>query len=364
VPLDGGGEIQVEFLAPDEAAYEAYYNVIANPLLWFLQHSMWDVPRAPIIDRATWQAWEGYRAVNLLFADAIARQVRATARRTLVMLQDYHLYLVAERLRATLRRRERPTTLHFVHIPWPGPEYWRILPPGMRQPILHSLCAVDVLGFQTAEDRLNFLRTCESMLPQAAVNFRRGRRGLRPRLIVSGPPDPHEPASADYFHALQARRKELDLEEEIRFVFESGSDPEQGLTIDLDLVGDLYRTSDLMLMPSHREGFAIPVLEAGLLGIPVVSTAVPAAVEIGGQDIILFDEQEPPARLAERLLAWSRTSQVHRLRRRVRQNYTWQAIFQHQIRPCSTAARPSAPPQRRAARSPVARPAVEAFSRL
>jgi trehalose 6-phosphate synthase len=176
VPLEGGRGVEVRFLSPREAAYEGYYNAIANPLLWFLQHSMWDVPRAPIINRATWQAWEeGYKAVNCLFAEAIVQRVQATSRPTLVMLQDYHLYLVPRLVRAGLRRRERPTILHFVHIPWPGPEYWRILPPAMRHEILNGLCAVDLLGFQTGEDGLNFLRTTESLLPRAAVNYRRGR---------------------------------------------------------------------------------------------------------------------------------------------------------------------------------------------
>jgi trehalose 6-phosphate synthase len=91
------------------------------------------------------------------------------------MLQDYHLYLVARYLRDMLRRRERPTTLHFVHIPWPGPEYWAILPPVMRQAILEGLCAVDILGFQTRGDGLNFIRTCESHLPRAHVSYKRGR---------------------------------------------------------------------------------------------------------------------------------------------------------------------------------------------
>jgi trehalose 6-phosphate synthase len=176
VTLEEGATVQVEFVSPEASAYEGYYNVISNPLLWFLQHSMWDVPRTPIIDRSTWQAWDGgYKAINLMFADTIARRVRASRQPTLVMLQDYHLYLVARYLRDRLRRRERPTVLHFVHIPWPGPEYWSILPPGMRQAILNGLCAVDILGFQTREDGLNFLRTCESHLPQVSVNYRRGR---------------------------------------------------------------------------------------------------------------------------------------------------------------------------------------------
>jgi len=176
VTVAEGCKIGVQFLAPEPSAYEGYYSVIANPLLWFLQHSMWDVSRKPVIDRATWQAWEeGYLVVNRLFAQAIAEQVRAASRPTLVMLQDYHLYLVARFLRDLLPPRRWPTILHFVHIPWPGVGYWRILPPAMRQSILDGLCAVDLLGFQTHDDGLNFIRTCESLLPRAQVDFGQGQ---------------------------------------------------------------------------------------------------------------------------------------------------------------------------------------------
>ncbi len=157
--------------------------------------------------------------------------------------------------------------------------------------------------------------------------------GCRPKLILTGPPDPHDANSMAYFRELQALRQELGIDEEMRFVFESGPDPEEAFIIEPEVVGDLFRVSDLMFMPSHREGFAMPVLEAGLVGIPVVCTEVPAAVEIGGKDVILFDKDEDPAHLANRILAWSMESPVHRLRRRVRQNYTWQAIFARDIEP-------------------------------
>ncbi len=156
-------------------------------------------------------------------------------------------------------------------------------------------------------------------------------RGCRPRLVLTGPPDPHDVESMAYFRSLQALREELGVEEEMRFVFESGPDPDRGYIIDASVVGDLFRVSDLMFMPSHREGFAMPVLEAGLAGIPVVCTGVPAAVEIGGEDLLTFGLDEAPERLAARILAWAEGSPVHRLRRRVRQRYTWQAIFRRDI---------------------------------
>lgn len=158
-------------------------------------------------------------------------------------------------------------------------------------------------------------------------------QGCSPRLVVTGPPDPHEPESMAYFHELQALRQSLDVEQEMRFVFESGPDPAEPLIISLDVVSELYRAADVLFMPSHREGFGMPVLEAGLMGVPVFSTAIPAAEEIGGSDIILFDTEEGPSRTAERILSWVNQDPISRFQRRTRRNYTWDAIFREKIAP-------------------------------
>jgi len=177
VPIgEEGGSIRVKFVTSEDAAYDGYYKVIANPLLWFLQHSMWDIFRSPTIDRTTWQNWQnGYVTVNRQFAEAVTRQILTDQRPALVMLQDYHLYLTPYFIRRVFRPRVKYTLMHFIHIPWPGAEDWGFLPPRMRQSILEGLCAVDLLGFQTREDGLNFIRTCESHLPHAHVNFKQGR---------------------------------------------------------------------------------------------------------------------------------------------------------------------------------------------
>jgi trehalose 6-phosphate synthase len=174
---EDGRAIDLHLVPLEDEVYEGYYNVISNPLLWFLQHSMWDFISSPTISRDTWQAWEeGYVAANRQFAQVVAQNIRSASGRVLVMVQDYHLYLLPRMLRKSLRRTRHAnkyTLTHFVHIPWPGPEEIRILPPGMRQAILESLTALDVLGFQTSEDCLSFLRSVESHLPGAYVSYKR-----------------------------------------------------------------------------------------------------------------------------------------------------------------------------------------------
>lgn len=176
VSLDEETSLNIRFLDPGVEAYENYYNVIANPLLWFLQHTLWDLSRSPVISRKTWDAWEnGYKTVNQLFAKDIVQRMKNLKESPLVMLQDYHLYLTGRYIREQHQVKPTPTLMHFVHIPWPGPEYWRILPPAMRQTILDGLCAVDLLGFQTREDSLNFIRTVETYLPRVFVKYKDGR---------------------------------------------------------------------------------------------------------------------------------------------------------------------------------------------
>jgi len=197
-----GGEFRIRFVLPSPEAYAGYYNRIANPLLWFLQHYLWDTPRAPDVDALTWYAWEeGYVVVNQLFAQEIAAAIEATSRPPVVLLQDYHLYLVPRFLRERL-----PTIViqQFIHIPWPDQDYWRLLPRAMRQAICESLLCNDVVGFQTPRHARSFMNTCEANLDQIEVNYRTGEityQGRTTHVRVY-------PISIDPAHVLQVAESE------------------------------------------------------------------------------------------------------------------------------------------------------------
>jgi trehalose 6-phosphate synthase len=153
VAAEGGSEVVL--VAHEPSAYDAYYNVIANPLLWFVQHSLWGLADAPVIDRATHAAWrDGYTRVNAAFADAVVAQLDNKPD-AIVFFHDYHLYLAPR-----LVRTARPDALlaHFVHIPWPAD--LSALPPAFRDAILDGLLANDVVGFHTERWARNFAATC------------------------------------------------------------------------------------------------------------------------------------------------------------------------------------------------------------
>ena len=156
----------------------------------------------------------------------------------------------------------------------------------------------------------------------------------RPRLVVTGPPDPHNKDSMAYYQTLLDLRKELYLEEEMCFVFETRIKADSPPLISQQIVADLTRISDLLFMPSHREGFGMPVLEAGLVGIPIISSAnVPAAVEIGEKNVYLFDTHSTPEEIARMILDEVINTRSARFRKEVRQNFTWDQIFTRKIEP-------------------------------
>jgi trehalose 6-phosphate synthase len=161
-------EIYLKLIIHDEAQYQQYYNTISNPLLWFIQHQLWDIPRSPTITRQTWDAWEnGYRPLNKGFAQAIANSLadEDPNRPVAIFVQDYHLYMVPHYLRQIVG--DRVQIQPFIHIPWPGPDAWRILPAAIRNPMLASLLHSDRIGFQTEKDAFNFVQTCRFYLSGA-----------------------------------------------------------------------------------------------------------------------------------------------------------------------------------------------------
>ncbi len=75
------------------------------------------------------------------------------------------------------------------------------------------------------------------------------------------------------------------------------------------------------------------MLEAGLAGLPVACSAIPSAVELAADDVLLFATDDRPDEIAARILARLEADPTYRLKRRVRGRYTWDAILRHDIEP-------------------------------
>jgi mannosylglucosylglycerate synthase len=160
--------------------------------------------------------------------------------------------------------------------------------------------------------------------------------GLAPRLLVTGPPGPHNIRSVDYVDELQAERARLDVRQEVTFLYEERrrDDPRGRCWTATDaMMDDLYQLADLLIFPSAQEGFGIPLLEAGLVRLPVFCSDIPPFREIAGETVHRFALDAPPEETAARIARFLEADQATRLRHTVLQQYTWERVFQERIAP-------------------------------
>ncbi|MBC7264052.1 MAG: glycosyltransferase family 4 protein [Chloroflexi bacterium] len=157
-------------------------------------------------------------------------------------------------------------------------------------------------------------------------------QGCRAHLVVTGPPGPHNPTNVAYLERLQRLRRELGVEQHVHFLYEQGTE-ETPFVPDDALLAELYLVADALLFPSVQEGFGIPVLEAGLTRLPVFCSDIAPFRESGGDWIHVFDLSQKPEQIARRIREVLGSDETFCLRRRVRDHYTWQRIFEDRILP-------------------------------
>jgi glycosyltransferase involved in cell wall biosynthesis len=159
----------------------------------------------------------------------------------------------------------------------------------------------------------------------------RKEAGLDYRLIVTGPPGPHNPANPGYLAELLAIRERLGLQNAGHFLYELSDPP---LIPDDDTMANLYQLADGLFFPSLQEGFGIPVLEAGLAGLPVFCSDIPPFRHAGGEDVSYFDpEREAPEAIAARIIIRLDNNPTSRLRRRIRREFRWERIIRDRLLP-------------------------------
>jgi trehalose 6-phosphate synthase len=174
VTSDSNQRMRYVVTPPDR--YDGYYNEISNRILWMLHHNLWDIPRAPMFDDTTEEAWNGFVETNRAFAEALADEGE---RDPVYLVQDYHLSLVPAMLRELVPDAK---IVHFSHTPFTGATYLRVLPVGMRTALLRGLAGADVLGFQAKQWAENYLLSARS-LPELHV-LRGGRLQVDERVAA------------------------------------------------------------------------------------------------------------------------------------------------------------------------------------
>jgi trehalose 6-phosphate synthase len=167
-PGDAGdrGEARIRMLDIPLETFDRAYNNVANSILWFTHHMLFDTPNQPQFGRDFRLDWESYLAYNQAFAEALAQEAAADpADRIRVLVQDYHLSLTPRLLREKLGGAAGDLGVaHFSHTPWAPADYYRLLPRDVGQALLDGILAADHVGFHARCWADAFLDCCEAIL--------------------------------------------------------------------------------------------------------------------------------------------------------------------------------------------------------
>jgi glycosyltransferase involved in cell wall biosynthesis len=148
------------------------------------------------------------------------------------------------------------------------------------------------------------------------------------KLVVTGPLGPHNPANVKYFDKLDVLRKVLKLEQVVHFLADLTAE-----YISDEVISDFYHLADALFLPSREEGFGIPILEAGLAGLPIFCSDIPPLRSLGGSYVTYFSPDAHPSGIAEIIAKELSSSPVFRMRAEVRRQYTWERIYTQKIAP-------------------------------
>ncbi|MGA6155609.1 alpha,alpha-trehalose-phosphate synthase (UDP-forming) [Stenotrophomonas sp. NPDC087984] len=205
-PGDTGGQ-QVRMLDIAPHVFAAAYNGVANSVLWFVHHLLYQTPVEPVFDAEFADQWAAYERYNAAFADALAEEAVDEA---VVLVQDYHLALVPAMLR---ERRPDLRIGHFSHTPWAPPDYYRLLPDDVAAGVLRGILGGDRAAFLTERWAGAFAACCAAVLGAEIVRDGDGAatavrfEGRETRLGVHG-----LGADADF---LRQRSRQADVDERL-----------------------------------------------------------------------------------------------------------------------------------------------------
>ncbi|MFE0784430.1 alpha,alpha-trehalose-phosphate synthase (UDP-forming) [Streptomyces mutabilis] len=154
----GVGEDGVRMLDVPADVHADAYNGIANSVLWFVHHMLYQTPLEPVFDAEFRLKWASYEKYNRAFAEALAEEAAEGA---VAIVQDYHLTLVPGMLREL-----RPDLRigHFSHTPWAPVDYFRLLPDDIAEQVLRGMLGADRLGFLTRRWADAFTACCEALV--------------------------------------------------------------------------------------------------------------------------------------------------------------------------------------------------------
>ena len=221
-----------------------------------------------------------------------------------------------------------------------GDVQWRVINNGIDP---ETLLYLDQKSIKLAEELDLFNRDLVVVQPsritprknlELSIHIVRGikRLGYNILFVLTGAYDPHEGRAVSYYRRLRYWIKELGMQDNIAILAEYRFRDNKKLVPDRIFIRDLYLIADLLLMTSKDEGFGLPLIEAGMIKLPIACSDIPPFLEVGG-DACFFGIDDPPLSIAGRIMAYLARSDTHKMFRNVMRKYILEVVCRRDLMP-------------------------------
>ena len=156
--------------------------------------------------------------------------------------------------------------------------------------------------------------------------------GYNVLFILTGAYDPHEERTVAYYRRLRYWINELGLQDNIVVLAEYRFRDRTKLVPDRIFIRDLYLMADLLLMTSKDEGFGLPLLEAGMIKLPIACSEIASFQELG-EGVCFFGLDDPPPFIARQIMEYLARTNTHKMFRNVMRKYIWDVVCEREILP-------------------------------
>jgi len=169
---------------------------------------------------------------------------------------------------------------------------------------------------------------------ELSIHIVRGLKllGYNVLFILTGAYDHHEERALAYYRRLRYWINELELTDNIAVLAEYRFRDKKRLVPDRVFIRDLYLMADLLLMTSKDEGFGLPLLEAGIIKLPIACSDIGPFREVG-EGVCYFGLEEPPLSIAGRIVEHLARTETHQMFRNVMRKYIWDVICRQDALP-------------------------------
>jgi len=217
---------------------------------------------------------------------------------------------------------------------------WKLIPNGIDPA---SFFYLDPISIKLAEELDLFSRDMVVVQPsritprkniELSIHIVRGIMNLDYNIlfILTGAYDPHEEKAVTYYRRLNYWIKELGMQDNIAILAEYRFSDRKKLVPARNFIRDLYLMADLLLMTSKDEGFGLPIIEAGMIKLPIACTDIPPFRELG-KDICFFRLDDHPFTIAGRIVEYLEHTNTHTMFRCVMKKYVLDVVCRKEIMP-------------------------------